>query len=96
MIARRGQYQGAIALSSVLEADEQTILRDLPSFENESVFEPEADISTITSEFRKSHFISAAVVDGQGQLLGRITSEDAIAALQDEADHQLMSMAGLD
>ena len=50
----------------------------------------------MTSEFRKSYFISAAVIDPQGFLLGRVISEDAISNLQDEADHQLMSMAGLD
>lgn len=96
LITRGNQYRGAIALSSVLEADEAALLRDLPAFENESLFQPELNISDMTSEFRKSHFISAAVVDADGYLLGRITAEDAIDTLQDEADHQLMSMAGLD
>lgn len=96
IIGRHGLYQGAVSLASILEAQEITLLRELPEFSNETVFEPENDISTMTSEFRKSHFISAAVIDPQGYLLGRVTSEDAIATLQDEADHQLMSMAGLD
>lgn len=96
IIARHGQYKGTVSLASLLEADEMTLLRDLPAFNNESIFAPEDDISEMTAEFRKSHFTSAAVVDPQGYLLGRITSEDAIATLQDEADHQLMSMAGLD
>lgn len=96
IIGRHGRYQGAVSLASILEAKEITLLRELPELSNETVFEPENDISKMTSEFRKSHFISAAVVDPQGFLLGRVTSEDAIATLQDEADHQLMSMAGLD
>lgn len=96
VITRDNTYQGAVALASVLEADEQTLLGDLPKFENDSVFKPEDEISSVTAEFRKRHFISAALVDQQGRLIGRITAEDAIESLQDEADHQIMSMAGLD
>lgn len=96
IIARHGQYKGTVSLASLLEADESSLLRDLPAFSNESIFAPEDDISEMTAEFRKSHFTSAAVIDPQGYLLGRITAEDAITTLQDEADHQLMSMAGLD
>lgn len=96
LILRQRKYKGAVALASVLEADEDLLLRDLPAFENESIFNPNSDISTVTSEFRKSHFISAAVVNSEGIYLGRITAQDAATAMQDEADHQLMSMAGLD
>lgn len=96
IVGRHAEYKHAISLASVLEAEEATLLRDLPEFSNETLFEPETNVSMMTSEFRKSYFISAAVVDPQGFLLGRVISEDAISNLQDEADHQLMSMAGLD
>lgn len=96
LVGGHGKYLGAVSLASVLEAQDTTLLNELPTFSNETIFEPQNDISTMTSEFRKSHFISAAVVDTEGFLIGRVISEDAIATLQDEADHQLMSMAGLD
>jgi len=96
LVSRDASYQGAISLSSILEADETQLLVELPKIENDCTFDPETRISEMATEFRKNHFISAAVVSGDGFLLGRITSEDAIATLQDEADHQLMSMAGLD
>lgn len=95
VVGRHGSYRGAVSLASILEAQETSLLKELPEFSNETIFEPQNHISTMTSEFRKSHFISAAVVDPEGFLLGRIIAEDAIATLQDEADHQLMSMAGL-
>lgn len=96
IISRADRYQGAVALSSILEADAEVLLKDLPLLANDHTFEPDADISAVTSEFRKVHFISAAVVDTQGYYLGRITAEDAATILQDSADHQLMNMAGLD
>ena len=96
LIAKDAKYVGAVSIASILEADDTSPLGELARIDNESVFGPETDISDMTSEFRKSHYISAAVVSSEGFLLGRITSEDAISSLQDEADHQVMSMAGLD
>jgi magnesium transporter len=71
-------------------------LKEVQLISNDHPFDPNANISDVTAEFRKVHFISAAVVDQQGFYLGRITAEDAATILQDSADHQLMSMAGLD
>ena len=96
LIGTADQYMGAVALASLLEAEPVMRLKELPEFENESVFNAHTPISDVTSEFRKSHFVSAAIIDGDGAFLGRITADDAITALQDEADHQLLSMAGLD
>jgi magnesium transporter len=39
--------------------------------------------------------VSAPVVNGQGKLLGRITIDDVVDVIRQEADHSLMSMAGL-
>jgi magnesium transporter len=96
LVSRDASYQGAVSLSTILEADETHLLAELTRIENDSTFDPETEISVMATEFRKKHFISAAVVSLDGFLLGRITSEDAVATMQDEADHQLMSMAGLD
>lgn len=90
------KYRGAVALSSVLEADEGTQLKDLPFIDSTSVLNPTMPLTDLTMLFRRKHFISAPVVDESGTLLGRVTADDAIAFMQDEADHQFMSMAGLD
>ncbi|MDG1906885.1 MAG: magnesium transporter [Arenicella sp.] len=96
VISRDDRYRGAIAMSSILEANDEVQLKELQLISNDHTFDPNANISDVTAEFRKVHFISAAVVDQQGFYLGRITAEDAATILQDSADHQLMSMAGLD
>ena len=96
LVGPRSQYRGAVALSSVLEAEPDTLLRDLDLLANDTVFNAEDQISTAALELRKNMFVSAAVINTQGHLLGRITAEDAIETLQDAADHQFMSMAGMD
>jgi len=40
--------------------------------------------------------VSAPVIDDQGNLLGRITIDDVVDVIREEAEHSLMSMAGLD
>ncbi len=39
--------------------------------------------------------MSAAVVDDQGKLLGRITVDDVVDVIREEAAHEVMSAAGL-
>ena len=45
--------------------------------------------------FEDLDLISAPVVDGNNMLLGRITIDDVVDVIRDEADHSVLSMAGL-
>jgi magnesium transporter len=45
--------------------------------------------------FERNDWVSAPVVDGQGRLLGRITIDDVVDVIREDADHSLKSMAGL-
>ena len=46
--------------------------------------------------FEKHDLVSAPVVNTEGRLLGRITIDDVVDVIREDADHSLMSMAGLD
>jgi magnesium transporter len=45
--------------------------------------------------FQERDLVSAAVVDDGGRLLGRITVDDVVDVIQEEAAHEVMSAAGL-
>ena len=45
--------------------------------------------------FARYDLVSAAVVDDKGALLGRITIDDVVDVIKEEADQALLSMAGL-
>ena len=53
---------------------------------------PASDVAML---FEHHDWVSAPVVDEQGRLLGRITVDDVVDVIRDEADHTLMSSAGL-
>lgn len=52
--------------------------------------------SDVAGLFEKRDLVSAPVVDADGKLLGRITIDDVVDVIRDEAEHSIMSMAGLD
>jgi magnesium transporter len=54
---------------------------------------PDADVARL---FERRDLLSAPVVDSDGKLLGRITIDDVVDVIIEDADHSLMSMAGLD
>ena len=50
----------------------------------------------VAREFRNLDLKSAAVIDEQGLLLGQITVDDVVDVITEQADHDILSMAGLD
>jgi magnesium transporter len=46
--------------------------------------------------FERNDWVSAPVVDEEGHVVGRITIDDVVDVIREDADHSLMSMAGLD
>jgi magnesium transporter len=53
--------------------------------------------SEVAHIFERHDLISAPLVDTiNGKLLGRITIDDVVDVIREDADHSLMSMAGLD
>jgi magnesium transporter len=50
----------------------------------------------VASLFERLDLISAPVVDDNGKLLGRITIDDVVDVIRQEADHNIMSTVGLD
>jgi magnesium transporter len=52
--------------------------------------------SDVARLFERNDWVSAPVVDAEGRVVGRITIDDVVDVIREDADHSLMSMAGLD
>ncbi|MEL7449515.1 MAG: magnesium transporter [Pseudomonadota bacterium] len=95
VVDRFGRLIGSAYLSRLLTADpESTIaalmLTDVPDIPADM---PATEVAKL---FENHDLYSAAVVDEGRQLLGRITVDDVVDVIRDEAEHTVMSMAGLD
>src|SRR3546814_17088804 len=49
----------------------------------------------VAQQFQDADLVSAAVVDDKNQLVGRITIDDVVDVIRRDAEHKLMSLAGL-
>jgi magnesium transporter len=94
VVDREGAYLGAIRLTQLLISHPDQKVQDLLSKDIEGIdaFTPERDVATL---FARRDLISAPVVNSEGKLLGRITIDDVVDVIREDADHSVMSMAGL-
>jgi magnesium transporter len=57
---------------------------------------PQTPALEVANLFEDRDLVSAGVVGTDGKLLGRITVDDVVDVIREEAEHSVMSMAGLD
>jgi len=94
VVDREGNYVGAIRLTQLLISDPDRKVEDLLFKEMEAIpaLTPAKEVAAM---FQRRDLISAPVIDSDGKLLGRITIDDVVDWIREDADHSLMSMAGL-
>ena len=95
VVDRQDHYLGALAITDLLTRPEELGVADVMSRKREAIPATLPD-TEVASLFEHRDLVSAPVIDEQGKLLGRITVDDVVDVIRDDADHSLMSMAGLD
>jgi len=94
VVTRRDRYLGTLPLTTLLTADPERTVGELVDAEVEGIA-PETSAHEVAGLFQDRDLVSAPVIDVDGRLLGRITIDDVVDVIRDEADHSVMSMAGL-
>ncbi len=87
-------YLGELPISKIITTDPVMNVReimetDIPAID---VNLEDKDVATI---FERNDLISSAVIDRKGQLIGRITIDDVIDVIREDADQNLLGMAGV-
>ncbi|NWO08880.1 magnesium transporter [Chromohalobacter salexigens] len=95
VVTRRDELIGTLPLNLLLVSDPSILVREVMNTDFASVQATAAD-TEVASLFEKFDLISAPVVSTDGALLGRITIDDVVDVIREDAEHQVMSMAGLD
>ena len=94
VVDRNDMYLGTLALTRLLTEDPEKPVGDLIDPEAPRIA-PATTAHDVTRLFQDRDLVSAAVVDDAGRLLGRITVDDVVDVIQEEAAHEVMSAAGL-
>ncbi|MCZ6458132.1 MAG: magnesium transporter [Gammaproteobacteria bacterium] len=95
VVNSREEYVGLLPVAKLLTADPSVTVREVMDSEAEviAVDLPDTDVARIFSEH---DLISAPVVDAAGKLLGRITIDDVVDVIIEDADEAVLARAGLD
>ena len=95
VVNREDKLLGALSLNKLVTKDLDLTVAEVFSTDINYI-NAETESHEVAHLFEKRDLISAPVVDADKKLLGRITIDDVVDIIRDEADHSLMSLAGLD
>jgi len=94
VVDRYDHYIGTLPVTSVLTNKPTELIRDIMVTDIEA-FAADTDENIIAKSFEDLDLLSAAVVDENNKLIGRITVDDVVDVIREEAEHSVFSMAGL-
>lgn len=95
VVNRQDQFLGLLPISKLLTSDPSITVREVMITDVEAIAASMHD-SEVANLFERHDWVSAPVVDSERKLLGRITIDDVVDVIREDADHSLMSLAGLD
>jgi magnesium transporter len=95
VVDRKDFFMGSVSLSSIVTAKSEVIVSHLIDKEIEAI-NAELPDNEVAQLFERYDWFSAPVIDDNGRLLGRITIDDVVDIIREDAEHSMMSMAGLD
>ncbi|MFT5718060.1 MAG: magnesium transporter [Oleiphilaceae bacterium] len=95
VVSRKDALIGSLPLTQMLVSSPYATVREVMKTDivTIDVNMPDSEVAKL---FERQDLVSAPVINENNILLGRITIDDVVDVIRDDADHSLMSMAGLD
>ena len=85
---------GSVSVSKVLRSNRKIRLNDI-TIESPIFIPADMDQEEAAMTFEKYSLVSAGVVDKNGKLIGRLTADDIMWVLQEEAEEDILRMGGV-
>ncbi len=95
VVDRDNEYVGSLFLSRLLTHDPDALVSSIMSTDVLPI-PAHTPSKQVVWEFENRDLLSAPVVDDDYRVVGRITVDDVVDVIREEAEHSLMSAAGLD
>ncbi|MEO6104317.1 MAG: magnesium transporter [Pseudoxanthomonas sp.] len=95
VVSRRHQYLGRLSLASLVTHEDSAPINRLIDDEQPAI-DVDETAEEVARQFSDHDWVSAPVVDENNILLGRITIDDVVDIIREQAEHQALGAAGLD
>lgn len=95
VVNRENNYRGSLNLNKLLISDLSLHVEDIYE-ENDMAISINTNDTEVARTFEKKDLISAPVIDDQGKLVGRITIDDVVDVIKEDADETFRQISGLE
>jgi magnesium transporter len=95
VVDRQGRFLGNLRISDLLTQDPGSLVSELMDTTAKKI-PVDMHEKQVAMEFEHHDLVTAPVIDLNNVLLGRITIEDVVDVMREEAEHSVLTMAGLD
>ncbi len=95
VIDEESKLIGHLSLTTLITTQPDIKVSDVMDDADEAIPVDTTD-SDVASLFERRNWVSAPVVDENGHLVGRITIDDVVDVIREDAEHTMMSLAGMD
>jgi len=95
VVDRHDRYLGALPVTALLTGDEDSPVSSAMDSEVGGI-PPDMPAGEVVQLFEGRDLLSAAVIDPDRRLLGRVTIDDVLDVVREQAEHPLLAAAGLE
>lgn len=95
IIDENSQLIGELPITALLTTQPDVTVSEIMEHVDDAILVDMKD-SDVASLFERRNWVSAPVIDEQQHLVGRITIDDVVDVIREDAEHSMMSMAGMD
>ena len=94
VVSKDDHYVGELSISKIITSQLSLTVREVMDTEiiPLSVDQDDKEVAII---FERNDLISSAVIDESGKLLGRVTIDDVVDVIREDADQNFLGMAGV-
>ena len=94
VVNKDDEYIGELAINKIITSEPNLTVREIMDTSNNPILVSQED-KEVATIFERNDIISSPVVDESGRLLGRITIDDVLDVIKEDADQNFLGMAGV-
>ena len=94
VVNNEDEYVGELAIGKIITSKPSLSVREVMDTSASPIFVSQDD-KEVATIFERNDIISSAVIDEFGKLIGRITIDDVLDVIREDADQNFLGMAGV-